>query len=286
MRTHYDNLKVSRSAPPEVISAAYRSLSKLYHPDTNNGNREAARIMAIVNKSYEVLGDPERRRQHDLWIARKEQGKSGHEPRGRAEEQPKALPKTPRKFLPYWLVALAIVILGIVLLGHNQQPEASGLPPYQAVASTILPAVYVRPSKADNGQPWPVSAGYIDGYPRLRSKGRSRVTIDNKRSGFDAFVKLVSISHSHSTPVRMIYIPAGQSFEMDNISSGKYDIRFRNLSNGGLLRVDTFNLSQSEVETKTDDGSEIHRKATSYEITLYPVIGGHAASYPLREDEF
>lgn len=52
IRTHYDNLKVARNAPPDVIRAAYRALSQRFHPDKNLGNTEAARIMAIINASY------------------------------------------------------------------------------------------------------------------------------------------------------------------------------------------------------------------------------------------
>lgn len=70
--THYDNLKVVRNAPPEIIRAAYKTLSQKYHPDRNTGNSESARIMAIINSSYEVLSDPASRREHDLWIAEME----------------------------------------------------------------------------------------------------------------------------------------------------------------------------------------------------------------------
>jgi DnaJ-class molecular chaperone len=72
IRTHYDNLGVSRNAPTEVIRAAYKALSQKYHPDKNPGNAEAARIMSIINASYEALIDPARRRQHDLWISKME----------------------------------------------------------------------------------------------------------------------------------------------------------------------------------------------------------------------
>jgi DnaJ domain len=68
-RTHYDNLKVARDAPPEVIRAAYRALSQRHHPDKNPGNERAAKIMVIVNASYAVLSDPDARRAHDAWIA-------------------------------------------------------------------------------------------------------------------------------------------------------------------------------------------------------------------------
>ena len=68
IRTHYDNLKVARNAPPEVIRAAYRTLSQKYHPDRNPGNPESVRIMTILNNTYDVLSDPSKRREHDEWI--------------------------------------------------------------------------------------------------------------------------------------------------------------------------------------------------------------------------
>jgi hypothetical protein len=72
IHTHYDNLKVARGAPQEVIRAAYKALSQKYHPDKNPGDEKAARIMAIVNTAYNTLSDPVRRKEHDEWIAAEE----------------------------------------------------------------------------------------------------------------------------------------------------------------------------------------------------------------------
>lgn len=72
IHTHYDNLKVARNAPSEVIRAAYKSLSFKHHPDRNPDNFDASRIMALINTSYEVLSDPAKRKQHDDWIRRQE----------------------------------------------------------------------------------------------------------------------------------------------------------------------------------------------------------------------
>jgi len=72
IHTHYDNLKVSRHAPQEVIRASYKALSQKYHPDKNQGDEKAARIMAIVNTAYNILSDPTRRKEHDEWIASEE----------------------------------------------------------------------------------------------------------------------------------------------------------------------------------------------------------------------
>lgn len=44
-------LYVLPGAPPEVISAAYRALSKLYHPDAGGSSVK----MIELNKAYEVL---------------------------------------------------------------------------------------------------------------------------------------------------------------------------------------------------------------------------------------
>ncbi|GJI91434.1 molecular chaperone DnaJ [Rugamonas sp. R1(2021)] len=72
IHTHYDNLKVSRMAPQEVIRAAYKALSQKYHPDKNPGDEKAARIMAILNSAYDTLSDAQRRKEHDEWIAAEE----------------------------------------------------------------------------------------------------------------------------------------------------------------------------------------------------------------------
>jgi hypothetical protein len=72
IHTHYDNLKVARLAPKEVIRAAYKALSQKYHPDKNPGDEKAARIMAILNSAYNTLSDPVRRKEHDEWIAAEE----------------------------------------------------------------------------------------------------------------------------------------------------------------------------------------------------------------------
>lgn len=77
IHTHYDNLKVARNAPPEVIRAAYKTLSQKYHPDRNPDSPDAIRIIQIINTAYEVLSDPVRRQEHDEWIARAEMQAQG-----------------------------------------------------------------------------------------------------------------------------------------------------------------------------------------------------------------
>ena len=68
--TYYDVLQVERNASPEHVRAAYRRLAQKYHPDKMPGNANASRAMAAINAAYEVLSDPHRRAEHDLWIRR------------------------------------------------------------------------------------------------------------------------------------------------------------------------------------------------------------------------
>lgn len=68
--TYYDVLQVERHASPEGVRAAYRRMAQKYHPDKLPGNANAVRAMAAINAAYDVLSDPQRRAEHDLWIRR------------------------------------------------------------------------------------------------------------------------------------------------------------------------------------------------------------------------
>lgn len=64
--TLYDILQVSENASEEVIKAAYLSLIKKYHPDSNPAFRkEATEITALLNYAYSVLSDPKKRQEYN-----------------------------------------------------------------------------------------------------------------------------------------------------------------------------------------------------------------------------
>ncbi|MBR7940992.1 J domain-containing protein [Burkholderia cenocepacia] len=62
--THYDVLRVTRDAPPEVIRAAYKALSQKWHPDRNS-SPDAAAMMQAINAAYAVLSNPVERARYD-----------------------------------------------------------------------------------------------------------------------------------------------------------------------------------------------------------------------------
>lgn len=62
---YYKVLQVDTEAEPEVVEAAYRALSKKYHPDVNQ-SPESQNKMAQINTAYDVLGDASKRRDYNL----------------------------------------------------------------------------------------------------------------------------------------------------------------------------------------------------------------------------
>lgn len=67
--TQYEILEVARSASPEVIRAAYKSLSQRWHPDRNPSNlAEAERRIKGIDAAYELLSDPAKRALYDAKI--------------------------------------------------------------------------------------------------------------------------------------------------------------------------------------------------------------------------
>lgn len=67
---YYKVLQVPPEASKEVIRAAYKRLSKIYHPDVNQ-DRNAQEMMSQINVAFSVLGDEKKRREyHELWEQR------------------------------------------------------------------------------------------------------------------------------------------------------------------------------------------------------------------------
>jgi molecular chaperone DnaJ len=61
----YKILGVDRKATPDEIKKAYRKLARRYHPDANQGDKDAETRFKEISAAYDVLGDPEKRKQYD-----------------------------------------------------------------------------------------------------------------------------------------------------------------------------------------------------------------------------
>src|SRR5271156_6154153 len=66
-RDYYEVLGVERGVVEEDLKKAYRRLAVQSHPDRNPGDKQAEERFKELNEAYQVLSDPERRAQYDLY---------------------------------------------------------------------------------------------------------------------------------------------------------------------------------------------------------------------------
>ena len=62
---YYKTLGVDKKASAEEIKKAYRKLARKYHPDRNPDDKQSEARFKEVSQAYDVLGDPEKRKQYD-----------------------------------------------------------------------------------------------------------------------------------------------------------------------------------------------------------------------------
>jgi len=69
VKTLYDTLGVAKGASDDEIKKAYRKLARKHHPDANAGDKESEERFKEVQHAYDVLSDPEKRKQYDRFGA-------------------------------------------------------------------------------------------------------------------------------------------------------------------------------------------------------------------------
>jgi len=79
-KDYYETLGVARTATPEEIKKAFRSLARLHHPDVAKNKATGEAKFKEINEAYEVLGDPEKRKRYDELGANWQDGAGGMPP--------------------------------------------------------------------------------------------------------------------------------------------------------------------------------------------------------------
>lgn len=129
-----------------------------------------------------------------------------------------------------------------------------------------------------NGNPWPQSPGYLENFPKEHTDGLSNLTIDNSRNSSDVHVKLYHLSADGGRDVRNAFIKAGSSFTMNKIRAGMYDVRYRDLTDGGLSKSESFELEEIPV------GNNIQYSMMT--MTLYKIANGNMQTQSISESQF
>jgi len=277
IHTHYDNLKVSRHAPQEVIRAAYKALSQKYHPDKNQGDERAARIMAIVNTAYNILSDPVRRKEHDEWIAAEQwevewlestHGDEGRDKtRGDAQWEPQqvAVPSRLRVLRdPRWWGAMLVFFAGgaaltFVLLDPpkalpgalawaGKAPAAAASAPAAAPAaaapattSAAAAASTPDPLGADSsGDGWARPAGQSDAPADIKALGVTQLVVPARTPDCDTDLQSQVSPNGDPWPAQSGYI---DGYPVGNLGE-EMQVLVDNSSNPSPVLVKLYDLDR------------------------------------------
>ncbi len=123
----YKLLGLSRNASEEEIRKAHRKLVRKYHPDTNPDDPQAGERFKEIQRAYEVLSNPEKRREYDnrFRASSRESSDISHaRARGRNGEEPSytsgehaSSKRGPLFSLGYFLgIALIIIIITLLVI--------------------------------------------------------------------------------------------------------------------------------------------------------------------------
>jgi curved DNA-binding protein CbpA len=302
VRTHYDNLKVARDAPIEVISAAYLILRKKVEEDTSLTLQQIQHVLQAIQNSYEVLSDPGRRSAHDTWIQRIESIQSEREKAQEANGKPREQSKPPKKPLPSPLGSfealliigsLALIAVVAVMIAFSKAPDPK-LPTAEAVDRSVSPfpkvslptTTYVleTPNKLkevpkQTFRPEPILERSMEdpSFRPLFNSGLSEITIDNLLGRSHVEVKLCWLG-ARPTVVRRAFVKAGEVLTIESINAGLYDIRYRPFGTRQAYKVPKFELSEERT-----DGSIV---SSVYRVTLYEVPGGNLRKIAIDESDF
>jgi molecular chaperone DnaJ len=94
-KTYYMVLGVSRTESHTAIRARYRDLAKKLHPDV--AGEQATRAFQEVSEAFNVLSDPERRREYNRELSRRDDGDSVAVVQGRS--RPRNIVRDPASIL-------------------------------------------------------------------------------------------------------------------------------------------------------------------------------------------
>lgn len=146
--------------------------------------------------------------------------------------------------------------------------SARGAAPLTPIGGTTRTG-FDRSLNAPNGRGWPASSAYVAGYPTRFVDGHATLAVDNAENTFDVFAKLCRLDGASRVVARVFLVTAGGQFTLTDLTAGRYDLRYRDLTSGSLSRSDPLDLEETPVAGR-----------------IYKIRGGTVKTFALAESGF
>lgn len=135
------------------------------------------------------------------------------------------------------------------------------------VAPNIGPLNQSWAEREPRNRPWPTTTGYVPSRPIDTKKGEGTVKLDNTLGAEDLYAKLCSMPTGPATKKtqpgcysrRFIYLRKGESFQLETVSTGGYEVQFIEIKTGKALATPYFNV--------------LFREPSVHEFKLFPAQG-------------
>jgi curved DNA-binding protein CbpA len=254
IRTHYDNLKVTRDAPLPVIQASFRALSKQYHPDVNK-NPDAARIMTLINEAYGVLSDPKVRHEYDQRIAAAEASLNRDTTESVATVTPIREAKNARRgraaMATLLLAPLVILVVGVSVKNFiSPDPKLIPLEGNPFDPLDIETPAYAAPAVV------PIQEGEQEVL--TKNERVAPISFETPQGTTNYYIKI--IEKATGVTAVTLYVRAGSMYET-KVPLGLYEVRYASghswYGPKNLFGVDTFYGKLDEDFSFQQSGGEV-----------------------------
>jgi DnaJ-class molecular chaperone len=169
-KTYYTILGVSSTESPRGIRAAYRDLAKRLHPDV--AGEQATRAFQEVTEAYDVLSDPQRRRDYNDELSRSTDGEVVSIRRGSPEpsvREPVTILEDPESIRPSFEGRLEGLNFEVLLTAA----EASR----GCVVPVVVPVFVPCPQCGGSGRSWAFPCACCQQQGLVETEEQLRVTI-------------------------------------------------------------------------------------------------------------
>jgi hypothetical protein len=324
LRTHYDNLKVARDAPLEVIEAAYWKLMQRLRPDQNRGPG-AKRALRIVNAAYEVLSDPEKRQKHDMWIRGAEAFEGGTVVRrlglkltGLVKHYPATLTwRTQRMYLALKQKRMLVAMISVataLAYSYSEFKVVDVSPQPRMASSVAVPQANLEPVPSNFSASMAPLTGIVGApviKPRIRDKPQStkkflKCALNEQRwpatSGYlpngasppengESIISIDNSAGNFDAFVKLVVDPEGRKRSVAWIfvkARGYFTTAGLGPGAYALYFQDVASCAASRSPTfqlrQYDTSDAVHY--SQYQITLYTRVDGNIHMRSIGQDEF